>query len=189
MSRSPSPDLHDLMLGFQSLLDHLGERILALEAAQAHIGTVVMMLAPPQPSPPTPTKGKVRAQAVPAPSKAKSTKKEHSTKKAAIPSEGLPIHLAQTFPQEGKPDRHLVTITIPDATVAHVVGQGGKGLKQLHDISGTQVLAYTLTLGLCDECHISIHGTDEQISDALVVLGKYLVRKRIRGPTVRGNPS
>jgi len=86
------------MLGFQSSLDHLGEQILALEAAQARISTISMMLAPPQPSSPTPTKGKVCAQAMPAPSKAKSAKKEHPTKKAAIPSEGLPLHLTQTFP-------------------------------------------------------------------------------------------
>ena len=101
MSRSlspDSPDLHDLILGFQSLLDHLGEWILALEAAQARISTVSMTLASPQPSPPTPTKGKAHAQAVPVPSKAKSAKKEHPTKKAAIPSEGLPLHLTQTFP-------------------------------------------------------------------------------------------
>src|SRR6266545_5744507 len=132
MSRSlspDSPDLHDLMLYFQSSLDHLGEWILALEAMQAHIGTVSMMPAPPQSSPPAPTKGKVCAQAAPAPLKAKSSKKECPTKKAAIPSEGLPFHLAQTFPQEGKPDWHLVTVTIPDVTVAHVIGQGGKGLK------------------------------------------------------------
>ena len=46
MSRSlspDSPDLHDLMLDFQSSLDHLGEQILALEATQARIGTVSMI--------------------------------------------------------------------------------------------------------------------------------------------------
>ena len=96
-----------------------------------------MTLAPPQPSPPAPTKGKACAQATPAPSKAKSAKKECPTKKAAIPSEGLPLQLTQTFPQEGKPNWHLITITILDVMVAHIVRQGGKGLKQLHNISGT----------------------------------------------------
>ncbi len=36
-----------------------------------------------------------------------------------------------------------------------------------------------------DERHISIHGTDEQISDALVVLGKRLTRKCIRSPMTK----
>ncbi len=129
-SLSPnSPDLHDLMLDFQSSLDHLGEQILTLEAAQAHISTISIMPAPPQPLPSASTKGKVHAQAASGPSKAKLAKKECSTKKAAIPSEGLSLHLAQTFPQEGKPNLHLMTVTILDATAAHAVGQGGKGLK------------------------------------------------------------
>jgi len=78
-----------------------------------------------------------------------------------------------------------VTIVIPDATAAHIIRQGGKGLKQLHDISGAWVSAYTLKLGPHDKCHVSICGTDKQISDALVVLGKCLVRKRIRGPMTK----
>ena len=86
-----------------------------------------MMLAPPQPPPPAPTKGKACAQAAPAPSKAKPAKKEHPTKKAAILSEGLSLHLTQTFPQEGKPNWHLVTIAIPDVTAAHIIRQGGQG--------------------------------------------------------------
>jgi hypothetical protein len=77
---------------------------------------------------------------------------------------------------EGKPDRHLVTIVIPDASAQHVVGQGGKGLKQIHDISGARVNAYSLA-GSNNERHVSIRGTDLQIGDALVVLGK-----RWRGP-------
>jgi len=183
VSRSPSPDLQDVLLDIQSSLDSLAERILAIESAnRARIGTVSMTPAPP---PPPSTKGKARAQAAPAPLKAKPAKKERPTKKAPIPSEGLPLHLAQTFPQEGKPDCHLVTVAIPDATAAHVIGQGGKGLKQLHDISGARVSAYTLKSGPRDERHVSICGTNEQIGDALVVLGKRLARKRVRGPTTK----
>jgi len=183
VSRSLSPDLHDVLLGIQSSLDSLAERILAIESAdQARIGTVSMTLAPP---PPTSTKGKAHAQATPVPSKAKPAKKERPTKKAPIPSEGLPLHLAQTFPQEGKSNRHLMTVAIPDATVAHIIRQGGKGLKQLHDISGARVSAYMLKSGLRDERHVSICGTDEQISDALVVLGKRLTWKHVRSPTTK----
>ena len=187
MSRSMSPsapDLTNLLMGLQSSLDHLGERILALESAnQARISTVSMT---PTSRIPLPTKGKARTQAAPAPSKAKPAKKERPTKMGpAVPSNPLPLHLTQTFPQEGKPDCHLVTVAIPDAAAAHVVGQGGKGLKQIHDISGTRVLAYVLAEGSCEERHISIRGTDKQIGDALVVLGKRIARKRIHIPKLK----
>ncbi len=49
-----------------------------------------------------------------------------------------------------------MTIAIPDVTAAHIIGQGGKGLKQLHNISGAWVSAYMLMSGLRDECHVSI---------------------------------
>ena len=108
-------------------------------------------------------------------------------KSATLPD--LPLHLAQTFPQEGKPDRHLVTVAIPDASAAHVIGQGGQGLKQIHNISGARVTAYTLAAGSRDERHVSIRGTDVQIGDALVVLGKRLTRKHVRNPKAKSKPS
>src|SRR5438445_489424 len=83
-----------------------------------------------------------------------SAKKEKPTKRGAISLNSLPLHLAQMFPQESKPDCYLVTVAIPDATATHVIRQGGKGLKQVHDISGARVSAYTLVEGSCDECHI-----------------------------------
>ena len=78
-----------------------------------------------------------------------------------------------------------MTVAIPDATAAHIIRQGGKGLKQLHNISGARVSAIMLKSGLRDERHVSIRGTDEQIGDALVVLGKRLAQKRVRGPTTK----
>jgi hypothetical protein len=129
------------------------------------------------------TKGKGRAQAPRAPSKAKPAKKERATPKAANLPNPVPLHLAQTFPMEGKTDRHLVTVVISDASAQHVVGQGGKGLKQIHDISGARVRAYEA--GSSDERHVSIRGTDLQIGNALVVLGKRLARKKVRPPRRR----
>ena len=74
VSRSPSPDLHNVLLGLQSSLDSLAERILAIESTNwARISTVSMTLAPP---PPPSTKGKACTQAAPALSKAKPAKKE-----------------------------------------------------------------------------------------------------------------
>ena len=134
--------------------------------------------------PPTKGKGKTNVQA-PAPSNAKPAKKERSTKKGAIPSAAIPLPLAQTFSTEGKADRHLVTVVIPDDSAMHVIGKGGKGLKQVHDISGARVNAYTLVNGSRDERHISIRGTDLQVGDALVVLGKRVARKRVHPPKTK----
>jgi len=161
-------------------------------ANQAQISAVsVSMVSPTSATPaqtastPHPTKGKKKAQAAPSPSKAPPAKKEKPTKKNAIPSNPLPLHLAQTFPQEGKSNCHLVTVAIPDTSATHVIGQGGKGLKQVHDISGTRISAYTLFKGSHDERHVSIWGTDEQISDALVVLGKRIAHKQIHTPKLK----
>ena len=89
---------------------------------------------------------------------------------------------------EGKNDRHLVTVVIPDASAQHIVSQGGKGLKQIHDISGARVNAFSVASGSNDERHISIRGTDLQIGDALVVLGKRIARKKVRPPKMKTGP-
>jgi hypothetical protein len=68
------------------------------------------------------TQGKKKAKAPPAAPKPPSAKEICATRKTAILPD-LPFHLAQTFPQEGKPDRHLVMVAIPDASAAHVIGQ------------------------------------------------------------------
>ena len=79
---------------------------------------------------------------------------------------------------EGKTNRHLIMVIIPDASAQHVVGQGGKGLKQIHDISGARANAFSVASSSNDKRHISIRGTDLQISDALMVLGKWIARKK-----------
>jgi hypothetical protein len=161
-------------------LSSIEKRLSALEsgkpASVARVATVAAVS-----TPPTHKKGK--AKATPPPPKPPA--KERSTKKSPTAPSDFPLHLAQMFPQEDKPDRHLMTVAIPDASAAHVVRQESQGLKQIHDISGAWVSAFTLASGPCDECFISIRGTDIQISDALVVLGKQLARKRVCYPTVK----
>ena len=134
------------------------------------------------------TQGKKKAKAAPAPPKPPKAKESRPTQKfATLPD--LPLHLAQTFPQEGKPNCHLMTVAIPDASATHIIGQEGQGLKQIHDISGARVSAYTLAAGSCDERHVSIWGTDVQIGDTLVVLGKRLARKCVRNPKAKSKSS
>ena len=177
--------LQATLTAIQAQLSSLDARLQALEsgkpkgAATKAAATTNLM--------PT-TQGKKKAKAPPATPKPPPAKEICATRKTATLPD-LPLHLAQTFPQEGKPNRHLMMVAIPDALAAHVVGQGGQGLRQIHDISGARVTAYTITAGSRDERHVSIRGTDVQIGDALVVLGKRLARKRVRNPKTKSKSS
>ena len=86
--------------------------------------------------------------------KALAAKGKQTTKPAA--KQATPtFHLVQVFPKEGQTNRMLVTVVIPVSTAAHVIGKGGKGLKQIHDIAGAQVSAYKVVTS-SDKCHISL---------------------------------
>jgi hypothetical protein len=192
MASTPtSNNLASVLARLADRLDSLEDRLDRIKASAGQTIAVTAPFADSQEAtkvPPfkgtTSTKGKGRANAPQASSRAKSAKKECPTGKAATLPNPTPLHLAQTFPKEGQTDRHLVTVVIPDASVQHVVSQGGKGLKQIHDISGARVNAYSLA-GSNDEHHISIQGTNIQIGDALVVLGKQIARKKIRPPKMK----
>jgi hypothetical protein len=160
--------LQATLTAIQAQLSSLDVRLQALESGKPK-GAAAKVAATTTPTPTT--QGKKKAKAPPATPKPPLAKEIHATRKTATLPD-LPLHLAQTFPQEGKPDRHLVTVAIPDALAAHVIGQGGQGLRQIHNISGARVAVYTLATGSRDERHVSIRGTDVQIGDALVVLGK-----------------
>ena len=85
-------------------------------------------------------------------------------------------------PREFLPDRFSASLVIAKNLVRHVVGRGGRGLKQVTDISSTRVSAFTQKVDSCLEHIVSIWGTDKQLSDALVVLGKWIVQKRVSAP-------
>ena len=177
--------LQATLTAIQAQLFSLDKRLQALELGKPS-GTASVAAATTTSAPTT--QGKKKAKAAPAPPKPPNAKESRPTQKSTM-LPNLHLHLAQTFPQEGKPDCHLVTVAIPDASAAHVIGQGGQGLKQIHDISGARVSAYTLAAGSRNERHVSIQGTDVQISDALVVLGKRLAQKRVRNPKAKSKSS
>jgi len=66
--------------------------------------------------------------------------------------------------------------------MGHVIGCGSHGLKQVTDISSAQVSAFTQEIDSRLERLVSIWGTDKQIGDALVVLGKQIACKRVSAP-------
>jgi hypothetical protein len=110
------------------------------------------------------------------------TKGKKARLATTIATTTLSLPLAQALSTQGKSDRFQLTVVLPDAVVGHVVGRQGRGLKQVADISGARVSAFTLKDGPADQCHITIWGSDVQIGDALVIVGKRLARKRVRSP-------
>jgi hypothetical protein len=131
---------------------------------------------------------KPSAKATPSPAAPKATGSTRAGKRpqppariAATTAAPLPS-LAQTFPMEGKPSCYQMTCIVPDAVAGHVVGHQGCGLKQIADISGARVTAFVLKGGPADQRHVSIRGSDSQIGEALVILGKRLARQRVRTP-------
>jgi len=73
-------------------------------------------------------------------------------------------------------------LVIAEDLMGHVVGHSGHGLKQVTNISSAQVSAFTQEVDGRSEHLVSIRGTDKQLGDTLVVLGKRIVRKRVSAP-------
>ncbi|KAG6863296.1 hypothetical protein C0993_012138 [Termitomyces sp. T159_Od127] len=59
----------------------------------------------------------------------------------------------------------------------------GHGLKQAHDLSSSRLAAFLVgPAGGEGRRFVTIRGTDQQIGEALVVLGKRITKKRVRAP-------
>jgi len=99
-----------------------------------------------------------------------------------VTTKSIAAPLLAHHPREFLPDRFSVSLVIAKNLMRHVVGRGGHGLKQVTDISSTRVSAFTQKVDSCLEHIVSIWGTDKQLSDALVVLGKWIVQKRVSAP-------
>ncbi|KAG6871632.1 hypothetical protein C0995_002112 [Termitomyces sp. Mi166 len=63
------------------------------------------------------------------------------------------------------------------------VAMNGQGLKQAHDLSGSQLAAFAVgPAGNEGHRFITIRGTDQQIGEALVVIGKRIGKRRVHAP-------
>jgi len=160
-------------------LDALRSQVTRLEAM---VGSFEMLLVKYGISPPTEvqtaqgvriarvTTQRGRSRRCPAPSSLATT-----SKPVAAP-------LSAHHPREFSPDCFSASLVIAEDLVEHVVGRGGRGLKQVTDISNARVSAFTQEVDSRSERLVSIRGTDKQIGDALVVLGKRIARKRVSAP-------
>ncbi|KAG6898650.1 hypothetical protein C0995_008957 [Termitomyces sp. Mi166 len=96
----------------------------------------------------------------------------------------LAIPLARELPPtNGQACRYECALKIPDSLVSHVIGHQGRGLKQAHDLSGSWLAAFAVgPAGNEGRRFITIRGTDQQIGEALVVIGKRISKRRMRAP-------
>jgi len=85
--------------------------------------------------------------------------------------------LSAHHPRESSPDRFSASLVLADDLVGHVIGRGGRGLKQVADISSARVSVHSQEIDGHWECLVAIRGTDKQLGDALVVLGKRIAWK------------
>ncbi|KAG6861187.1 hypothetical protein C0995_002814 [Termitomyces sp. Mi166 len=96
----------------------------------------------------------------------------------------LAIPLAQDLPPtDGQVHRYECALEIPNSLVLHVIGHQEWGLKQAHDLSSSQLA--TFAIGPAEnEGHrfVTIRGTDQQIGEALVVIGKHIAKRRVHAP-------
>jgi len=90
--------------------------------------------------------------------------------------------LSAHHPRESSPDRFSASLVLADNLVGHVIGRSGRGLKQVADISSARVSIHSQEIDGHWECLVAIRGTDKQLGDALVVLGKQIAQKRVSIP-------
>ncbi|KAG6860686.1 hypothetical protein C0995_008678 [Termitomyces sp. Mi166 len=96
----------------------------------------------------------------------------------------LAIPLAWDLPPtNGQAQRYEYALKIPDSLVSHVIGHQGQGLKQAHDLSGSQFAVFAVSPARNEgRWFITIRGTDQHIGEALVVIGKHIAKCRVHTP-------
>ncbi|KNZ73643.1 hypothetical protein J132_10499 [Termitomyces sp. J132] len=90
----------------------------------------------------------------------------------------LVISLAQDLlPTDSHTPHFECALKLPNSLVTHVVGHQGQGLKQALDISSSCLAAFMVSLAGGDHQFVSIWSSDQQIGEALVVIGKWIGKK------------
>jgi len=90
--------------------------------------------------------------------------------------------LSAHYSRESSPDRFSASLVLADDLVGHVVGRSRHGLKQVTDISSARVSVHSQEIDGHWERLVSVRGTNKQLGDALVVLGKQIVWKCVTVP-------
>ncbi|KAG6898852.1 hypothetical protein C0995_008080 [Termitomyces sp. Mi166 len=142
----------------------------------------------------------VAARIAPQPSKVPASASKApppSSKTPTTPTSCIPQRVARTTsktplaipltrelpPTNGQAHRYKCALEISNSLVSHVIGHQRRGLKQAHDLSSSWLAAFAVGLAR-NEGHqfVTIRGTDQQIGEALVVIGKHITKHRVRAP-------
>jgi len=91
-----------------------------------------------------------------------------------IPSKTVAAPLLAHHPREFLPDRFSASLVLAEDLVGHIVRRGGRGLKQVSNLSDAHVSVFSQEIDGRSERLISIRSTNKQLGDALVVLGKWI---------------
>ncbi|KAG6870370.1 hypothetical protein C0995_013490, partial [Termitomyces sp. Mi166 len=95
----------------------------------------------------------------------------------------LAIPLAQDLPPTGQARRYECALEIPDSLVSHVIGHQGRGLKQAHNLSSSRLATFAVgPAGNEGHWFVTIRGTNQQIGEALMVIGKRITKQRVHAP-------
>ncbi|KAG6858941.1 hypothetical protein C0995_012768, partial [Termitomyces sp. Mi166 len=123
----------------------------------------------------------VAAQTAPQPSTALALASRAPPSSSKTPTTPLAIPLAQELPPtNGQACRYECALKIPNSLVTHVIGYQGWGLKQAHDLSGSWLAAFAVgPAGNEGRWFVTIRGTDQQIGEAFVVIGKRISKRRV----------
>jgi len=90
--------------------------------------------------------------------------------------------LSAHHPRESSPDRYSASLVLADNLVGHVIGRGRHGLKQVADISSACVSVHSQEIDGYWERLVSMQGTNKQLGNILVVLGKRIAWKCVSVP-------
>jgi hypothetical protein len=129
---------------------------------------------------PTPSGASIASVSTPA-SRGRSRSKKPRPTFTGIPAT-VAVPLSGHHPRDDSPDRYTASLVIAEDLVGHVVGRGGRGLKQVSDISGARLQVFGMMTDGREERHVTIRGTELQLGEALIVLGKRIARKRVHAP-------
>src|SRR5215471_14447451 len=95
-------------------------------------------------APMPPQSKRIRATSTQPPATSGSKMPAHPTGAACTTTIPTTFLLSAHYPREGEPDRYQASLVIADDLAVHVVGQGGRGLKQVADLSGTGLCCYSV---------------------------------------------